>query len=280
MKRVSPGDLLRLYRVRDWLHFLPLPVGGWLAGGGGDRRALVGGVLGWAFGLAYTSSINQAFDDRLDKPQPGKNPVGGRLDRRGAILLSVPPAVACVAVEAALAPRGLAAAVFLVVVATLYSAPPRLKRVPVLGTVWNVVIGLPGFFLADDRGLAQPPLRLLTGLFALLLVVSQLIHEAEDRDDDRSGGVSTVATIAGVRGALGAACAVLVAVPPASYFLASGLRNQAPLAAVSVVFACAWLAALGRRALRGDATALRRVRLRYRAAALAFGAAAFAAAAV
>src|SRR5262249_31789450 len=151
---------------------------GWFAASHRSITSLVGGVLGWAMGLAYTSSINQAFDDRLDRLNLGKNPVGSTFRRRQAVLLSIPPAVATVVVVAWLSPSGLVPAIVLLVTATVYSAPPRLKHIPGLATLWNVVIGLPGLFFAGWPDFTSAPLRLLVGLFAMLLFASQLIHEA------------------------------------------------------------------------------------------------------
>ena len=271
----AAATLWRLYRVRDWLHFLPLPLAGWVAAGSNGIDSLVGGVLGWGLGLAYTSAINQAFDDRLDRANLGKNPVGGHFGRREAVLLSIPPAIATLAVVAWLSPGGLLPAVALLVAATLYSAPPRLKRIPALATVWNVIIGVPGLFFAGSPDIAQGPLRLLVGLFAMLLLVSQLIHEAKDRDDDRAGGIPTIATIGGMNGALGAAAVFLLLLPAVTWWLASGVALRTPLTVAATLFAAGWVMALTRRILRRDGAGLRAVRLRYRHTSLALGALAF-----
>ena len=273
----TPRDFLRLYRVLDWLHFLPLPLAGWLAGEARSGRALAGAVAAWGCALAYMSAVNQAFDDQLDR-RSGKNPVGARFGRRGAVLLSLPPALGAVALAAALAPAGLGPVLFVLAAATVYSAPPRLKRVPLVGTLWNVVIALPGLFLADRAPLDRGPLRLLAGLFALLLLAGQLIHEAEDREEDRAGGVSTVAVLAGARGALGAAALCLAALPPLTLWLGRSLPLRGPLVAAVSLFAGAWLWSLGALLRRGDLAGVRAVRLRYRYAALGLGALAFAAA--
>lgn len=270
----GPCDFLRLYRVLDWLHFLPLPLAGWLAGDARSACTLVGSLVGWAFALAYMSAINQAFDDQLDR-HAGKNPVGARFHRREAIVLSLPPAVAAVLVVAWLAPAGLPPMLLLLGAATVYSAPPRLKRVPVVGTLWNILIALPALFLADRASLDRPSLRVLVGLFALLLLVSQLIHEAEDREDDRAGGVSTLAVLMGARGALGAAALGLAALPTVTFSLAEGLSRRVLLVAGTALFSAGWLTALAALVRRGDLTGLRAVRLWYRYAALVLGALAF-----
>jgi 4-hydroxybenzoate polyprenyltransferase len=234
-------------------------------------------VLGWGFGLAYTSSINQAFDDRLDSSTPGKNPVGRSFDRRQAILLSLPPAAAMFAVLAWLSPAGLLPAALLLLTATLYSAPPRLKRIPVVGTIWNVLIGLPGLFFAGRPDLAHPQFRVLVGLFAMLLLIAQLIHEAQHREADRSGGVHTVATVAGTTGVLSAASFFLLLLPAITWWLAHDVRMCAPLTLATAMFALVWATVLIRHTARRDSVGLRTIRMRYRYAALAMGTFAFAA---
>jgi len=275
--RVTAGDLVRLYRVRDWIHFLPLPLAGWVAAADATMTSLVGGLFGWGFGLGYASAINQAFDDRLDQLTLGKNPVGGSLRRRQAILLSVPAALACLTVVAWLSPAAVVPAVVFLIVATVYSAPPRLKRVPVLGTVWNVVVGVPGLFFAAVPDLTTGAPRVSLGVFAVLLLVAQLIHEAEDRDDDRAGGIATVGTLAGMRGALGAAAALVLLLPTTAWCLADDLRLRIPLTCLAGVFAVAWTVVLATRVVRNDAVGLRTMRLRYRYAAFVMGLLAFAA---
>lgn len=266
----------RLYRVKDWLHFLPLPLAGWLGDPHrGGIASLLGGVIAWGLGLAYASAINQAYDDRLDRPT--KNPVAEGFGRRQALALSIPPMVGSLVVLALCAPPGLLPGVMLVAAATLYSAPPRLKRFPVLGTLWNLLVGIPGFFFAGRPPLDELPLRPLVGLFALLLLGSQLIHEAQDRDDDASGDVRTVATVGGRSAALLAAAGLMIATPAMAWFLTAGLSQRVPLSAACLVFAAAWGARLWSRLRCEDGSELKRLRLQFRYSALGLGALVFAA---
>lgn len=267
---------LRLYRVKDWLHFLPLPLAGWL----GDPKhppvaSLIGGVIAWGLGLAYASAINQAYDDRLDRP--AKNPVVEGFGRRQALALSVPPMLLSLAVLAVWAPLGLLPGVVLLAAATLYSAPPRLKQFPVLGTLWNLLVGIPGFFFAGRPPLDQLPLRPLVGLFALLLLGSQLIHEAQDRDDDAAGDVRTVATVGGRSAALLAAAGLVTATPVIAWFLTAGLAQRVPISLACVVFAATWGARLGARLRCEDGGELKKLRLQFRYTAIGLGALVFAA---
>lgn len=269
---------LRLYRVKDWLHFLPLPLAGWLADPDhASPLALAGGVIAWGLGLAYASSINQAFDDRLDRTFRAKNPVGPSFGRRQAILLSVPPLLGCLAVLAWLSPLGLVPGVALLAAATLYSAPPRLKRFPVLGTLWNLLVALPGFFFAGRPSVGELPLRPLVGLFAALLLGSQLIHEAQDREDDVSGDVRTVATEGGRRTALLAASALVTSTPALAWWLSAGVARRGEITASCVAFAAYWATLLITSLQCEDSLELKRLRLRYRHSAICLGAVVFAA---
>lgn len=272
MDRARIIDLLRLYRVKDWVHFLPLPLVGWCATPAPRSVAvLAGSVLGWALALAYASAINQAFDGRVDRLQRSKNPVGSRLAVPEALRLAALPLCAAPVVVGLLAPAGLAALAVFVAAATLYSAPPRLKRVPLLGTLWNLLVGAPGMFFAARPAALAPPSPLLVGLFCLLLLASQLLHEAQDRDDDAQGGVPTVATLGGRRLALRSAAAVLLSVPLAGFWLAGALTHRWALTAVLALFSVAWAAVLAARPAAGTAS-LRRLRMAFRYTALALGA--------
>jgi len=275
---VRAGAYVSLYRVKDWVHFLPLPFAGWVADPDHPGlMALAGGVLGWGLGLAYTSAINQAFDDRLDRLWKAKNPVGVSFGRWQAVMLSIPPLLASLAVLAWLSPAGLLPAVALIAAATLYSAPPRLKRFAVLGTLWNLLVAVPGFFFAGRPSVAELPLRPLVGLFAVLLLGSQLLHEAQDRDDDVMGDVRTVATEGGRRMALLAAFALVGVTPVIAWWLAAGVPRRVEITLACAVFGAGWGARLWTRMRCEDSAELKRLRLRYRYSAICLGAVVFAA---
>lgn len=273
---MSAVAYLRLYRVKDWVHFLPLPLAGWVADAHRPTvTSLVAGIGAWGLGLAYASAINQAFDGALD-PE-AKNPVGGTFSRRRAILLAIPPAVASLVLLTAFSPAGVLPDVALLAAATLYSAPPRLKRFPVVGTAWNLVVAVPGFFFAARPAVDTLPLRLLVGLFAVLLLGSQLIHEAQDHDDDVAGGVRTVATEGGRRVALVAAALLALATPGVAWSLAGGADRRVEITVACVVFAVAWGAVLWTRTRSASEAELKRLRVRYRYSAICLGAVVFAA---
>jgi hypothetical protein len=160
--------------------------------------------------------------------------------------------------------------------AATYSVPPRLKGVPVVGTLWNAVMGVPGFFFTGGAPVGTPPLRPLVGLFALLLLVSQLLHEAADRDDD-AGKVLTVATARGRRAALTAALVLVLSTPLVAWVLAAGAARRPLIVGASAAFALGWGAVLRRDLDCDDRRRLQRLRLGYRWAAIALGGVTFAA---
>ncbi len=94
--------------------------------------------------------------------------------------------------------------------------------------------------------MGELPLRPLVGLFAALLLGSQLIHEAQDRDDDVVGEVRTVATEGGRRTALLAAQALVITTPILGWYLAEGVSRRLEITAACAVFAVAWERSCGR----------------------------------
>jgi hypothetical protein len=81
--------------------------------------------------------------------------------------------------------------------------------------------------------------------------------------------------LGGVQGALAAAALALLPLPAVTWWLAADVGLRATLTVAATVFTIGWAAALLRRILRNDATALREVRLRYRYGCLVLGALAF-----
>jgi 4-hydroxybenzoate polyprenyltransferase len=269
----SGPSLVRLFRIRDWLHFIPLPLAGWVAAEPRRLSVLCGGIATWICALAYTSAVNQAYDDRLDQLARDKNPVGHGIDRAQALRLAAVPLVIVISF---LATRDALPVVLIqLFAATAYSAPPRLKRVPILGTTWNLVVGLPGLFFANPPALGDSTVRILFGLFAVTLLVSQLIHEAEDVEDDTRGGIWTFAAMTGTRGAISAACLLLLGMPILGYVLDDLPDRRVAVAVICGLFSAAWIVMLARRLLAARPGPMRPLRLRYRYAALAFGAIVF-----
>lgn len=190
---------LRFYRVREWIHILPLPLATFdcavpLAV---SLSAAARGVLNAGAILAFGFLVNSIADRALDR-DPRKNPlIDAAVPVHRAPLLVLPMFSLCMAW---LSPWPAAlATVWCLVLGYGYSTGPRLKRIPVLGTVLNAAGFTPILFL----GMATPAVPERFGwvalAFAALLFQNQLLHEAADRDDDYASGIHTTWLTLGAR---------------------------------------------------------------------------------
>ena len=170
------------------------------------------------------------------------------------------PALACggLALAAAVPSGGVAAAAVSVVAGAVYSAGPRIKRWPVIGSLANVAIFAPLLLLVG--GARSAGFWGMFVVFAALLLQNQLIHERADAAEDRRAGVRTSAQVLGDAG-VAAAGRVLAGVGGATAVM--WLAWPAALAALGGLALGAWL--MG----KAEPAAARR---RHRAVALATGA--------
>ena len=252
-------------RVRHWAHFLVLPLATFT--GAFDTSALFALLRGLVIAasiLAFGYLLNGITDRALDR-DPSKNPLIAE-PARPAHLRAVVGLAGCALVLALIGPP-------IVVLATLtalgagwaYSAGPRLKRLPFVGTVLNAACFTPLLFVGASAD-ASPPWG-LAAAFTALLLENQLLHEGEDALDDRDGAIRTTYA---VLGPTGAACAMAlsgIGLAAVAFVLGGGASITAVLAGVfGVAFpvSCAWS--------RGDRAWLRRLRVVHRSAAVLAGA--------
>jgi 4-hydroxybenzoate polyprenyltransferase len=227
---------LRVLRARQWVHFALLPAASAeidaIVHAPRAAFAVGRGVLVAGFALAFSYGLNAVHDRAMDR-STSKNPLAGAPDVTSetraivwacgvlALLAAAPGgsrSVACVAVS--------------LVTGAVYSAGPRLKAYPFVGTVLNVGIFLPLMWVAGVPIRAALPIT-----FVPLLLQNQLWHEREDLDEDRLAGVRTTAGVLGDRGTLIAAVAAgaIGALVATAVSWGRGCRGEA---AASVV-ACA-----------------------------------------
>jgi 4-hydroxybenzoate polyprenyltransferase len=173
------GQTLTSLRVLDWLHFLSFPVAGWFIDGAQDLLRLAAAIAAATLLLANAFAFNNFHD------------MGGQ---RSPWWHRIPLALA-VAPLALLPWTGVGAAVAFVVISTTYSGPPRLKRLPVVGTLLNAT-GFPALCLLSVRRLSLPTVS-LTGLAGCWMASAQLIHEGAHRADDQAGGLKTTGILLG-----------------------------------------------------------------------------------
>lgn len=191
VKRLRVADLLRLYRVREWAHILPLPLATY------DAQvepsiALIAAARGVANAfaiLAFGFLLNAVSDRHVDR-DARKNPLilPGAVEYRSS-LVALPAASLGLAVFSPW-PAMLATLVCLIL-GCVYSVGPRLKSVPVAGSLINAAGFTPILFLGMAGPSLPPRLGYLTVAFAALLLQNQLIHEAGDRIEDRASGIRT-----------------------------------------------------------------------------------------
>ncbi len=190
-------DVLRFLRLRDWFYFLVLPVLSWDHAAPDPLRLVVAVlVAGCCLGFAY--GWNNLRDAKLDL-SVAKNPLAGAgrpgSDRHRVLLLCL--TAAALAAGAWLGPIPGAAVAFQLVGSALYSGGPRIKRIPVVGTLTNLWIFCPLAFFCQGPLPWATGLLGFTGLFGVVLVQNQLLHEAMDLDEDLADGVRTTAAILG-----------------------------------------------------------------------------------
>lgn len=263
---------LRLYRVRDWLHFLPLPLATVdPSPAGAALWAAARGIATAAAILAFGYLLNSLADRLMDR-DARKNPLilPGAAEPRPDLAALLVAAI----VLAALGPwPARVAAALSLFFFSVYSAAPRIKSVPILGSLANIGMFAPLLFLGLREATLPPGLAGLVVACGALVLETQLVHEAADSHEDRAGGVRTTWLTVGPRraAAIAAACGLATAAGAASL---GGGAARALAAIAAAVFGAAFPLQLARQG--GDIAHAARLRLAHRWCGLAFGAALFA----
>ena len=194
-------QIVRFLRVKDWFYFLFLPL---LSVNLLDLTVapLVLGVLVGAGGLGFAYGWNNIKDAGSDF-STRKNPLAGGRARAGGPSWPVVLAVVVVATVGLAALAGwttLIAAAVQLIASALYSGGPRLKGIPVAGTLTNVLIFAPLCFMGRIAHPGElPGFAWFVVLFAAVLVQNQMVHEVGDSEEDRREGLRTTAIAFGPR---------------------------------------------------------------------------------
>jgi 4-hydroxybenzoate polyprenyltransferase len=155
--------------------------------------------------------------------------------------------------------------------AWVYSMGPRLKRIPLVGSLANLGNFAPLLFVGMHGDALPAGFAAVAVAFCAILLQNQLIHEAGDATEDRGGGIRTTWLTLGPAWTTALAAALgLVAAVAAAGAVSPALRAPAALLSAAV-FAAAHPLLLWRRA--ADPPAAARLRLTQRAWAVLFGAA-------
>jgi 4-hydroxybenzoate polyprenyltransferase len=205
--------LLRLYRVRQWVHILPLPLATFDASVP-TATALIAAARGMAnlFAILAFGFLVNAISDRYVDRDARKNPLV--VPGRNGYKLSLIALPALSVALAAFSPWPVQlATVCCLAVGCLYSVGPRLKTIPVVGTLANAAWYVPMLYLGMADSSLPPGFSVIATAFTALLLQNQLIHESGDRLEDEASGIRTTWLAFGPRwAALLAACAGLVAI--------------------------------------------------------------------
>lgn len=254
-------------RVRHWAHFLVLPLAAFSPSSVEDPLAALALVRGVAIAgsiLAFGYLLNGITDRALDR-DPSKNPLVGEPASPAHLQAVVVLAGIALALALTGPPVVVAATLTTLIAGWAYSAGPRLKRFPLIGTVLNAACFAPLLFVGT-RGATTPDAPLLALAFTALLLENQILHEGEDAAEDRDAGILTTYAILGPRGA----AAVM------------GLFGLGVAAAVHLLGGDGWLSALTAcvfglgfpiacASSRGASARLRRVRAAHRLAGVIAG---------
>ncbi len=182
-KKLLPNNIFSLYRIREWFHFLGLPVLGYFSQPESYSFPFLILLLGITFLLGcFSYSLNEIFDRSL----PPKY--------MRVVLLPF-----LILIPSFWALNTLFRRVVLGIllgIAILYSSPyPSLKSHPFVGTLINAG-GFPLLFI-----LGVPYLNKTTLVFYLyfffLMATAQLIHEMAHKEEDKKRKICTTAIFLG-----------------------------------------------------------------------------------
>jgi 4-hydroxybenzoate polyprenyltransferase len=261
----------RALRGSGWWYFSLLPLIGLV----GDPRSedgavlrIVGSVVAAGLCLAYAYGLNGITDRGMDR-DAAKNALAGLVAvPLEASLLVAACALVAVSIAAALTPVALVGTGMSLVAATLYSVQPRLKRLPVVGTLVNGLIFAPLPFLAT-AGPPSPGMLFLACCFYVLITQNQILHEVGDSHEDAMAGVRTTGVVVGPTGVRVIA---LVLGPVAALFLWR-MHAAAPVALLAAALGlCGGATIVG----MGDAQRAGRLRVAHRWYSLVVGGVLFA----
>jgi 4-hydroxybenzoate polyprenyltransferase len=260
-------------RLARWAHFLLLPLATFDRHGGSDALfAAARGVASAFTILAFGYLLNSVTDRRMDL-DARKNPF--ILPGAGEHRYSLTGVVVVGLVLAALAPwPARIAALTSLVLGSLYSVGPRLKSIPIIGTLGNIGNFTPLLFVGMASNSLPPRFAYLALTFTTLLLQNQLIHEAGDAIEDRGGGVRTTWLVLGPTWTSLIAAGIGVGAAVSASYLVSLHPWSAVTPIVGAIFGLAFPLLLAQRGT--DPLRAAHLRIEHRGCALLVGTALFA----
>lgn len=261
-----------LARVRfaDWAHFLVLPLATIDAHASRSDTLLAGARgVGIAFTiLAFGFLINSVADREMDIDVRKNSLVIPGAGAQGASLIGLVAVCLLLSISSPW-PAKLATASCLVL-GYIYSSGPRLKRVPVAGSLANVAGFTLLLFVGMQDASLPPRFGWVALVFAALLLQNQLIHEAADRLEDSAGGVRTSWLTLGPRWTVLIAAISGLGAAGATAFIVPRPRLSPVVLAAGAAFGVVFPLLLASRGMEPSRAA--RLRVTHRWCAASFGA--------
>lgn len=194
--------LLELIRIKSWKAYLGVSLFGYvLSADSFDLRALIFFATMFCY-LAFAFAINNCYDVDTDIFSARKNPVAsGSVRRERALFISYIFAISGLFISSFLSLSSMMIYVFMLLLAYLYSAPPRLKGLPPVdmlshGLFFGALIFLFGVSISAELQKVHIAIAFSVFLYSCLF---ELKNHIEDFEGDRSAGVKTSAVLLGDR---------------------------------------------------------------------------------
>lgn len=183
---------LKFFRVSDWVHILGLTVLGFCFASEGKAvfYNVFFALLVSSLYLAHGYALNECFDTIINS----RYPQGNFIPFQTAILFSYAVLVLNLFISFHFSKNIFGLVIIGTILAWLYSAPPvRAKKKLFLGFLFNS-IGFSILFLIGYASLKMIDMRaiLMTVFFIFLFFPIELIHELNDFEKDRLGGINTI----------------------------------------------------------------------------------------
>ncbi len=192
--------LLELIRIKAWKAYIGMSVFGYaISTDSLDGNAALF-IVAMFFYLAFAFAINNCYDTDTDLPSLRKNPVAsGLISRKKARVISYLFALSGLLTVTAFPLESVVIYAFMLILAYLYSAPPRLKVLPPFdmishGLFFGALIFLFGVSISGVFQRLHIAIAVSIFFYSCLF---ELKNHIEDFDADKKAGLKTSAIILG-----------------------------------------------------------------------------------
>ena len=195
------GRTLAVYRLRDTVQFLGLPLLGAVYFGGLSLLGLLLGLISVTCYLSHIYGFNNWWDrsqDSADKNVFAKGSFSGL----NALLILALPVIVALAAAAVMSRVHFWMLAVMFVLSAGYSAPPlRLKSRKALGFLTNALLFAPLFFYgisSENFSTSGIPLVFCI-FFAFNILVMEILQELQDVEEDKHAGINSIPNWIGVQ---------------------------------------------------------------------------------